>query len=174
MQYQLLYTKALLVNSIFLSFFFHRFERYGRYGGNIRPSQNYTCHRCHKQGHFIRDCPIRGPEPGRPPYSQPRFVKVSAGIPREFMTTVQDPSIKGAKLTSSGHYAVPKIDHNAYQTIKKEKHPFLKSNSPEPEEEQIEIPEQLLCPLCSNLMTDSVLIPCCGESFCDECKLRNL
>ena len=66
------------------------------------------------------------------------------------------------------------IHSNAYQTIKKEKHPFLKSNSPEHEEEKVEIPEQLLCPLCSNLMTDSVLIPCCGESFCDECKLRSL
>ena len=62
------------------------------------------------------------------------------------------------------------VHSNAYQTVKKEKHPFLKSNSPEPEEERIEIPDQLLCPLCSNLMTDAVLIPCCGESFCDECE----
>lgn len=33
-----------------------------------------------------------------------------------------------------------------------------------------EIPEDLLCSLCRDLLTDAVMIPCCGNSFCDECK----
>lgn len=32
------------------------------------------------------------------------------------------------------------------------------------------VPSELKCPTCSNLLTDAVLIPCCGTSYCDECK----
>jgi len=34
------------------------------------------------------------------------------------------------------------------------------------------VPSELKCPTCSNLLTDAVLIPCCGTSYCDEC-IRN-
>lgn len=36
-------------------------------------------------------------------------LKKSTGIPRSFMVEVDDPSIKGAMLTNSGHYAIPAI-----------------------------------------------------------------
>jgi len=32
------------------------------------------------------------------------------------------------------------------------------------------IPSELKCPMCQNLLNDAVLIPCCGTSYCDECK----
>lgn len=32
------------------------------------------------------------------------------------------------------------------------------------------IPDELKCSMCSELMKDAVIIQCCGESFCDECK----
>lgn len=35
------------------------------------------------------------------------------------------------------------------------------------------IPSELLCALCKDLLSDAVLIPCCGDSFCDDCKLSN-
>ncbi|EDO35477.1 predicted protein, partial [Nematostella vectensis] len=31
------------------------------------------------------------------------------------------------------------------------------------------VPSELRCPMCKNLLTDTVLIPCCGTSYCDEC-----
>lgn len=37
-------------------------------------------------------------------------------------------------------------------------------------EEKVIIPEDLLCNLCSDLLTDAIMMPCCGTSFCDECK----
>lgn len=40
----------------------------------------------------------------------------------------------------------------------------------ETEEEKVIIPEDLLCILCSDLLTDAIMMPCCGTSFCDECK----
>lgn len=41
---------------------------------------------------------------------------------------------------------------------------------PPPIEKKQEIPEDLLCSICKDLFADAVMIPCCGSSFCDECK----
>lgn len=32
------------------------------------------------------------------------------------------------------------------------------------------VPDELICSLCRDLLTDAVMIPCCGNSFCDECE----
>lgn len=37
-------------------------------------------------------------------------------------------------------------------------------------EKKQEVPEDLICSICKDLFTDAVMIPCCGTSFCDECK----
>lgn len=37
-------------------------------------------------------------------------------------------------------------------------------------EKKQEIPDQLICSICKDLFTDSVMIPCCGSSYCDECE----
>eukprot|EP00063_Salmo_salar_P069409 XP_014044244.1 PREDICTED: E3 ubiquitin-protein ligase RBBP6-like isoform X2 [Salmo salar] len=70
------------------------------------PPANYTCYRCGKNGHHIRNCPTNG-EKG---FEPPQRIKKSTGIPRSFMKEVDDPSIKGAMLTNTGRYAVPTID----------------------------------------------------------------
>jgi hypothetical protein len=61
------------------------------------------------------------------------------------------------------------IYSQAYKEGKKERPPF--QQEPEPVVEKPEIPEDLLCNVCKDLLTDAVMIPCCGNSFCDECKL---
>lgn len=38
----------------------------------------------------------------------------------------------------------------------------------------VEIPDELKCALCTELMREAVLIQCCGNSFCDECIRNNL
>ena len=59
----------------------------------------------------------------------------------------------------------------AYEKGKKEKPPFIKSHSPERRvSDEKMIPGELLCTLCSDLLSDAVVIPCCGNSYCDECK----
>ncbi|KAH8037896.1 hypothetical protein HPB51_018384 [Rhipicephalus microplus] len=100
-------------------------------------------------------------------------VKRSTGIPRSFMVTVDGPDHKGALLTSTGEFAVPLIDHQAYKEVKKEKPPFVREATPEPVQEP-QLPDELLCMICHDLLQDAVLIPCCGNSFCDECELGTL
>lgn len=36
------------------------------------------------------------------------------------------------------------------------------------------IPEELLCNLCDDLLTDALLVPCCANSYCDDCKETTL
>lgn len=40
-----------------------------------------------------------------------------------------------------------------------------------PIEAKQEIPDDLICSICKDLLNDAVMISCCGSSFCDECKL---
>ncbi|XP_075346371.1 LOW QUALITY PROTEIN: E3 ubiquitin-protein ligase RBBP6-like [Mycteria americana] len=96
-------------------------------------------------------------------------IKKSTGIPRSFMIEVEDPTTKGAMLTSTGKYAIPTISAEAYARGKKEKPPFLAEEPSSSSSSDDPVPEELLCLLCKDLMTDAVVIPCCGNSYCDEC-----
>jgi len=41
----------------------------------------------------------------------------------------------------------------------------------EPPPPKPNIPEELMCNLCQDLLTDAVLVPCCADSYCDDCEL---
>ncbi|CAN9505200.1 unnamed protein product [Ophioblennius macclurei] len=125
--------------------------------------ESYTCYRCGLSGHHIRSCPTIGQNTST---ETPVKIKKSTGIPRSFMVEVDDPSIKGAMLTNRGRYAIPVIDAEAYAIGKKEK-PL--SFVQESESEEDPIPDELLCMICRDLLCDSVVIPCCGNSYCDDC-----
>ncbi|GAB0199660.1 E3 ubiquitin-protein ligase RBBP6 [Grus japonensis] len=95
-------------------------------------------------------------------------IKKSTGIPRSFMMEVKDPNTKGAMLTHTGKYAIPIINAEAYARGKKEKRPFL-PEEPSSSSSDDPIPDELLCLICKDIVTDAVVIPCCGNSYCDEC-----
>lgn len=62
----------------------------------------------------------------------------------------------------------------AYAIGKKEKPPFLPEEPSSSSEEDDPIPDELLCLICKDIMTDAVVIPCCGNSYCDECECHCL
>ncbi|XP_054892034.1 E3 ubiquitin-protein ligase RBBP6 isoform X2 [Poeciliopsis prolifica] len=127
--------------------------------------ENYFCHRCGNGGHHIRNCPGTGDKN----FEAPPRIKKSTGIPRSFMVEVDDPNMKGVKLTNCGRYAIPAIDAEAYAVGKKEKPPFIPQEQPKCEEKEEPIPDELLCLICHDLLSDAVVIPCCGNSYCDDC-----
>ncbi|XP_075942602.1 uncharacterized protein LOC142945120 isoform X2 [Anarhichas minor] len=137
---------------------------YNKKFGTVLPA-NYTCYRCGNTGHHIRNCPVSADKS----FEAPMRIKKSTGIPRSFMVEVDDPNTKGAMLTNCGRYAIPSIDIAAYAIGKKERPPFVPQEQPKSEEEEDPVPEELLCLICLDLLSDAVVIPCCGNSYCDDC-----
>ncbi|KAM4650249.1 E3 ubiquitin-protein ligase RBBP6-like isoform 1-T1 [Amazona ochrocephala] len=129
------------------------------------PPPSYVCFRCGIPGHYRKDCPRNGDKNVE---SVPR-PKRSTGIPRSFMMEVKDPNTKGAMLTNTGKYAVPIINAEAYARGKRERPPFL-PEEPSSSSSDGPIPDELLCLICKDIMTDAAILPCCGSSYCDECK----
>ncbi|XP_063362060.1 E3 ubiquitin-protein ligase RBBP6 isoform X3 [Cydia amplana] len=121
---------------------------------------NYVCYKCQKHGHWIKDCPVANS-------TDPIEIRRSTGIPRSFMVPVDGPKAPGAMMTPSGTFAVPAVDHEAYLASESAGGAEVAANAPAAPEPAI--PDELICSLCRDLLTDAVMIPCCGNSFCDEC-----
>lgn len=72
-------------------------------------------------------------------------------------------------VTPVGAYAVSAVNQQAQ---KQGKRPL--DQEPEPFMEKPEIPKDLLCNICKDLLTDAITMPCCATSFCIQCKYYTL
>ncbi|KAF7810115.1 E3 ubiquitin ligase PQT3-like isoform X1 [Senna tora] len=116
------------------------------------PPQGYVCHRCKVPGHFIQHCPTNGD----PNYDIKR-VKPPTGIPRSMLIAAAD----GSYALPTGDVAVLKPNEAAFEK-EIEGLPSTRSVS--------DLPPELCCPLCKDVMKDAVLTSkCCFTSFCDKC-----
>uniref|UniRef100_A0A668A9P2 RBBP6 ligase n=1 Tax=Myripristis murdjan TaxID=586833 RepID=A0A668A9P2_9TELE len=128
------------------------------------PPPHYICYRCGKPGHYIDDCPVQMDENGE----RPKPIRICKGIPKSFMVKAE-PGTMGAMLTSSGEYVTTAVDSEAYRRGKKELPPFAPREPSPVKAPPKPIPDELLCPICKELMADAVVTPCCGNNYCDEC-----
>ncbi|KAJ7952532.1 DWNN domain, A CCHC-type zinc finger protein [Quillaja saponaria] len=116
------------------------------------PPQGYICHRCKVPGHFIQHCPTNGD----PTYDIKR-VKPPTGIPKSMLMATPD----GSYALPSGAVAVLKPNEDAFEK-EMEGLPSTRSIG--------DLPPELHCPLCKEVMKDAVLTSkCCFKSFCDRC-----
>ena len=139
---------------------------------NLKPRgplpKNYVCHRCHIPGHHIQDCT----RPRDRNHGEPLIkLKKSSGIPRSFLTVVEDINTPGVLLTSSGELVVPKIEAETYG--KRENTSTDKLHSPGLNGKAI-LPKELVCPVCDELQVNPVVLPCCSRSACDNCVITKL
>lgn len=65
------------------------------------------------------------------------------------------------------------VCREAYAIGKKEKPPFILQEKLKSEAEEDPVPDELLCLICRDLMSDAVVIPCCGNSYCDDCEFQS-
>ncbi|XP_042463219.1 E3 ubiquitin ligase PQT3-like isoform X1 [Zingiber officinale] len=116
------------------------------------PPAGYVCHRCKVPGHFIQHCPTNGD----PNYDIKR-AKPPTGIPKSMLMA-----------TSDGSYALPS---GAVAVLKPNEAAFEKEIEGLPTTRPVcDLPPQLHCPLCKEVMKDAVLTSkCCFTSFCDKC-----
>ncbi|ESQ55687.1 hypothetical protein EUTSA_v10024408mg [Eutrema salsugineum] len=131
----------------------------GRMGGrgfgmeSKTPPPGYVCHRCGVAGHFIQHCDTNGD----PKYDVKR-VKQPTGIPKSMLMATPD----GSYSLPSGAVAVLKPNEDAF---KKEM-----EGLPSTTRSVGELPPELKCPICKEVMRDAALTSkCCFESFCDKC-----
>ncbi|XP_064957580.1 E3 ubiquitin ligase PQT3-like isoform X2 [Musa acuminata AAA Group] len=116
------------------------------------PPAGYVCHRCKVPGHFIQHCPTNGD----PNYDIKR-VKPPTGIPKSMLMATPD-----------GSYALPS---GAAAVLKPNEAAFEKEIEGLPTTRPVsDLPPELRCPLCKEVMKDAVLTSkCCFRSFCDKC-----
>ncbi|ESQ39888.1 hypothetical protein EUTSA_v10000768mg [Eutrema salsugineum] len=131
----------------------------GRMGGRgfgmerKTPPPGYVCHRCNKPGHFIQHCPTNGD-----PNFDVKRVKPPTGIPKSMLMATPD----GSYSLPSGAVAVLKPNEDAFEKEME--------GLPSTTRSVGELPPELKCPLCKEVMRDAALTSkCCFKSFCDKC-----
>uniref|UniRef100_A0A2P2MI11 DWNN domain-containing protein n=1 Tax=Rhizophora mucronata TaxID=61149 RepID=A0A2P2MI11_RHIMU len=103
-------------------------------------------------GHFIQHCPTNGD-----PTYDIKKVKPPTGIPKSMLMATPD-----------GSYALPS---GAVAVLKPNEAAFEKEIEGLPSTRPVgDLPPELHCPLCREIMKDAVLTSkCCFKSFCDKC-----
>eukprot|EP00005_Dracoamoeba_jomungandri_P011171 CAMPEP_0174266698 /NCGR_PEP_ID=MMETSP0439-20130205/31134_1 /TAXON_ID=0 /ORGANISM="Stereomyxa ramosa, Strain Chinc5" /LENGTH=1025 /DNA_ID=CAMNT_0015353817 /DNA_START=70 /DNA_END=3147 /DNA_ORIENTATION=- len=126
-----------------------RYPQYGKMDARPPPPA-YICHRCNEPGHYIHMCPTNGDER----YNFHKLKKPT-GIPTSFLKPVEAGDKRATLIMPGGGFATATPIETAFKKVA--------------DLSDVEIPRELQCTMCQQLLREAVLIPCCGNSFCDEC-----
>ncbi|GAA5847298.1 hypothetical protein JCM3766R1_003941 [Sporobolomyces carnicolor] len=148
------------------------------------PPPGYICYRCGQKGHWIQECPTNGDAA----YENRPRIKRTTGIPKSFLTEVAGPGPKtgdedgmlgadgtesglvmdhksGVMVTADGGFVVARPDNASWFA-----HRARTANLSASDVQNLAPTDpDLTCPICSKLLREAVVTPCCSTSFCDEC-----
>ncbi|GAA5924584.1 cleavage polyadenylation factor subunit MPE1 [Sporobolomyces koalae] len=142
------------------------------------PPPGYICYRCGQKGHWIQECPTNGDAA----YENRPRIKRTTGIPKSFLTEVAGPGPKddgdesgmpglvldhksGVMVTADGGFVVARPDNASWFA-----HRARTANLSASDVQNLAPTDpDLTCPICSKLLRDAVLTPCCSTSFCEDC-----
>jgi hypothetical protein len=119
-----------------------------------KPPPHWKCSKC-LANHWVSDCPFANND-----------MKRTTGIPRSFLKPAES-NVPGAKINPQGLIVINEMEKQAYSQTKVERSPWLPDLTPAMP--KAIVPAELLCPICSELLKDAVMMPCCAGSACDEC-----
>ncbi|CAB4068862.1 unnamed protein product [Lepeophtheirus salmonis] len=127
------------------------------------PPITYRCNRCHQTGHWVQDCALIKAGMGGQ-----ELKKKTTGIPRSFLkpANIDTP---GAKINPQGMYMVNELETQAYRDKKVDKPMWDNDNNVSSASVNMEIPSDLKCPVCHDLLKDAIMLPTCACATCDEC-----
>lgn len=129
------------------------------------PPNGYVCFRCGQKGHWIQECPTND---DREFDNRPRF-KRTTGIPKSMLKTVEQPTDEaqqaGVMVTSDGSYVIAQVDSETWKKNRARAKPLSESDV----YQTVPTDGSLACPLCSRLLRDAVITPCCSTRYCEEC-----
>lgn len=138
-----------------------------RYTPYKKPPSSYICMWCGAEGHHhSRDCGQKKAGYKHKP------ARRAHGIPRSSLIKVSGPQVPGAMMTADGDYAVPVLHAEAYLYGKKPTLPSASStvnHDKKSQESTKELPDFVKCGACNELITDCVIVACCGNSGCSDC-----
>lgn len=133
------------------------------------PPAGYICYRCGKKGHWIQECPSGDKLDAD---NRPRF-KPTTGIPKSMLKTVEQSTaetMNGVMVTPDGSYVVATPDSQSWNRSRARSRPLSQTDV----YQSVPADPSLACPLCSKLIRDAVITPCCQTTFCEECVQTHL
>ena len=119
------------------------------------PPPNQACSYCRSCGHWPSQCPNKILQPKRS-LVHPRAVPAA-------MLEVCSADDADAKYQHQSTGVIYKVKPNEQQ-FRSLREGDIKDKVP-----RADVPDDLQCPLCSELFTEAVLVSCCGETYCSAC-----
>ncbi|OMJ28893.1 putative RING finger protein [Smittium culicis] len=135
----------------------------------LKPPDKYVCFRCGQAGHWIQECPTLNYDPNLGPApDNTKRVKRTTGIPKSFLQKVEKlEDGKHAMVTSDGTLVVATTNDDPWNEAVRLSKTSMKANTELSSTSNI--PNELKCSICSNLVNNPLLSPCCNSVFCAQC-----